>query len=216
MILYTSMKNYEHAVRELKRGNIILIYDGDEREGEADLVVPAAFITHKHIYKMRKEAGGLICVALSAEKSKILGLPFFVDIVEASKEMIPDIGCKKTAYGDKPAFSLPVNSNQVYTGITDKDRAITIKELSGINSKVDFCEKFYTPGHVFLLISRGIENRKGHTELSTELGKRAGFDSMVLCEMLGNGSALSKQKAKEYAKKHKLVFIEGKEIVDAL
>jgi 3,4-dihydroxy-2-butanone 4-phosphate synthase len=35
---------------------------------------------------------------------------------------------------------------------------------------------------------------------------------MVLCEMLGSGRALNKDEARDYAKKNKLVFIEGKEI----
>jgi 3,4-dihydroxy 2-butanone 4-phosphate synthase len=66
---------------------------------------------------------------------------------------------------------------------------------------------------VFLLISRGLKNRRGHTELATEIARLAGMsEAVVLCEMLGKGKALSKNDAVEYAKRNRFVFIEGKEI----
>ena len=33
-------------------------------------------------------------------------------------------------YGDHPTFSISINHKQTYTGITDRDRALTIKEMS--------------------------------------------------------------------------------------
>jgi 3,4-dihydroxy 2-butanone 4-phosphate synthase len=129
--------------------------------------------------------------------------------------------CTKTAYGDRPAFAIPINHKRVYTGITDNDRALTIRSMaelaeSGLEQdavRERFFSEFYSPGHIFLLIGRGIERRRGHTELSLELARRAGLSgAVVLCEMLGKGKALSKEKAKAYASEHGLVFIEGNEI----
>ena len=54
----------ERVVEELQLGKTILIYDGDEREGEADLVCAANHISSKKIELLRKEAGGLICVSI--------------------------------------------------------------------------------------------------------------------------------------------------------
>ncbi len=206
----------DDAVSELRKGRMVLIYDGDEREGEADMVLAARFADAKAIETLRKDAGGLICAAIGMDKAEGIGLPFFTDLLESSGAAMSAISCRKTAYGDKPAFSLPVNHCQVFTGITDDDRALTMTKLDSLLREgrfADFRNEFYSPGHVFLLIGRGIERRKGHTELSLELGRRAGLDgAMVLCEMLGSGKALPKKDAAAYARKRGLVFLEGKDI----
>jgi len=208
----------ETAQEQLKNGGMVVIYDGDEREGEADLCMHAKNAKPETIRTLRKDAGGLICLALSSEIAKRLELPFYTDILAASKHPLAGMECKKAAYGDKPAFSIPVNHKKVYTGITDIDRSRTITRMSELaEDKGDirsmFMEEFYSPGHVFLLIGRGIENRHGHTELTLELARRAGLSgAMVLCEMLGPGKALSKQEARKYAEKNKFAFLEGKDL----
>jgi len=208
------------AAERLKQGNFCVIYDGDEREGEADLVFHASFAAPERIQRLRKEAGGLICLALDKALGERLGLPFYTDILAASNLPIAKMECKKAAYGDRPAFSIPVNHKGVYTGITDKDRALTIKRIAELASQTmsesemreRFMQDFYSPGHIFLLIGRGIENRHGHTELTLELAKRAGMaGTMVLCEMLGSGKALSKEEAREYAERNGFAFMEGRD-----
>lgn len=206
-----NQQKIEKAVAELKKGNFILVYDEDDREGEADLIIPARCITPKKIETMRKDGGGLICAAINQNKADEIGLPFFTDLLENE---LKKMSCKKTAYGDKPAFSISINHCGVYTGITDNDRALTLTNLDRVitkNIKI-FKKEFYTPGHIFLLIGRGLKNRRGHTELALELGRQAKFEVMVLCEMLGKGKALSKNEVKKYAKKNGLVFIEGKDV----
>jgi 3,4-dihydroxy 2-butanone 4-phosphate synthase len=209
------MDTIDKAITEMRKGRMLVVYDGDEREGEADLVMSARYAKPETIETLRREAGGLICGAISRGDAERIGLPFFTDMLEKSDVHLRDIVCRKTAYGDKPAFSLPINHCNVYTGITDNDRALTLRKLDEVvRGRIDdFGKEFYSPGHVFLLIGRGIENRRGHTELALELGRKADLDgAMVLCEMLGSGNALSKDEAREYAKKNGLVFIEGKEI----
>ena len=206
----------KRAAEELRKGRFVIIYDGDEREGEADLVLHAQNIRPERIETLRKEAGGLICLAVSGNIAEKLGLPFISDVIEKEKKLAPLV-INKTAYGDKPAFSLAINHRGVYTGITDNDRSLTIKKFAELVERKggpkDLAKEFYTPGHVFLLIGRGIENRRGHTELSLELAKQAGLDgTMVLCEMLGIGKALAKKDVIEYAERNGLAFIEGKEL----
>jgi len=211
-----STKNIENALAALKNGKMIVIFDGEDREGEADLVFSARFATQKKIETLRKYGGGLICAAIEKKSADYAGLPFFTDILEKSGTLLNRISCRKTAYGDKPAFSLPINHCNVYTGITDNDRALTIRKLDEAvhQGMRNFAKHFYAPGHVFLLIGRGLKNRRGHTELALELARRSGLNGvMVLCEMLGRGNALSKEGAKKYAQVHKLVFMEGKEII---
>lgn len=206
----------DRASAQLKRGGMVVVYDGDEREGEADLMLSARFVKSSSIEILRKEAGGLICAAIDKAEADAIGLPFFTDILEKSGTDLRSIVCRKTAYGDTPAFSLPINHCDVYTGITDHDRALTLTKLDEIvRFRVgDFRKEFYSPGHVFLLIGRGLKNRRGHTELSLELSRRADLKgAMVLCEMLGSGRALPKNDAMKYAEDHSLVFIEGKDII---
>ena len=216
-----AMTSADKAVSELRKGSMVIVYDGDEREGEADLMLHARFSKPEAIETLRRDAGGLICLAIDAKIADRFGIPFYTDILKASGMPIASMECTKTAYGDKPAFAIPINSKNVYTGITDNDRSLTIRSFAELvesdagGAKESFYQKFYSPGHVFLLIGRGIEKRHGHTELSLELAKRAGLSGvMVLCEMLGNGKALSKNEAKKYASKRGLVFLEGKEIFD--
>ncbi|MEW6035701.1 MAG: 3,4-dihydroxy-2-butanone-4-phosphate synthase [Candidatus Micrarchaeota archaeon] len=210
------MNPAERAMAELAKGSMVVVYDGDEREGEADLVLSARYAKPETIETLRKDAGGLICAAISLEKAKEAGLPFFTDMLEKADVRLSSLVCRKTAYGDKPAFSLPINHCNVYTGITDNDRSLTLRMLDEtIRGRMkDFHAQFYSPGHVFLLIGRGIGNRKGHTELALELGRGAGLDgAMVLCEMLGPGRALSKEEAASYARERGLAFVEGKDVV---
>ncbi|MFH0737720.1 MAG: 3,4-dihydroxy-2-butanone-4-phosphate synthase [Candidatus Micrarchaeota archaeon] len=215
------MKEIERAAAMLKAGSMILVYDGDEREGEADLMIHAANAEPETIETLRRDAGGLICVAIAKDIAERMELPFYADILHSSGLGVAKMECTKTAYKDKPAFAIPVNHKGVYTGITDNDRSLTIKKLAELCSKDgkldgDLVREFYSPGHVFLLIGRGIENRHGHTELSLELARRAGLPGvMVLCEMLGHGKALAKTDAKRYAGEHGFVFLEGKDIVGA-
>jgi len=63
-----------------------------------------------------------------------------------------------------------------------------------------------------------LKERLGHTELTVTLALLGGLSPVsVLCEMLDGttGKALSIKKARDYAKRNKLVMVEGKEIVEA-
>jgi 3,4-dihydroxy 2-butanone 4-phosphate synthase len=81
-----------------------------------------------------------------------------------------------------------------------------------------FADLFYAPGHVPLLASRGIAKRKGHTEMSVELCRKAGLPAaVVICEMLGdNGKALDWKGALAYAKKKGFFAIMGSELLEGL
>ncbi len=209
--------NIEKAADELKRGNFVIIYDGEKREGEADLIFHASFADAKKIERLRKDAGGLICLALGKEEAGKLGLKFQTELLRNGG--LDRIACEKTAYGDEPSFAVSVNHKGVFTGISDDDRSLTIRVLEKVlrseNPYENFIHNFYAPGHIFLLISRGLESRRGHTELAAELARRADLSgAVVICEMLGSGLALDKDDAREYAKKNWIPFIEGKDFFE--
>ena len=204
----------DKAVNALKEGKMILLHDSSGREDEIDMVMPAGSVTAKDIYEMRKMGGGLICLAISSDFAKTLDLPHMTDIMEMSNETVKGLIPQKTAYGDKPAFSLAVNHKKTFTGITDNDRALTITEFSKLSNNRDLVKNFYAPGHVHLLIAKDLKMRRGHTELSIELAKKAGItEAMVLCEMMSEThNAQTIDEAKFYAKKNNLEFIDGGKI----
>lgn len=214
------MERLEDAISALKKGKFVILHDGVGRENEADMVFLAEKITPAAVRKMRKDAGGLICVSMDSQSAKRLHLPFAVDVLAKDKRHpLSSMGAKRMKYGDMPAFSISINHLATFTGITDNDRAKTIGEFARLVKRkggvAQFSKNFRAIGHVFLLVSRGLENRRGHTELSVELAHMGGMTPvMVLCEMLSDtGRAMTKEEAKNYAKKNRLVFLEGRELV---
>jgi len=211
-----------------------LIHDDTNRENEVDLVASSEKITPKHISIMRKDAGGLICTAITKELSIRLGLPFMHDILKIfgrTNQSISLINKDISPYGDKPSFSITINHVNTYTGITDFDRALTISSLANICKELDeagdkrnekiienFQNNFRAPGHVHILIaSKGLLNeRKGHTEMSIFLTKIANVtNTATICEMLDpiNYKSLSYTDACKYAQENNLVIIEAKDLI---
>ena len=217
----------EDAIEAFKKGEPVLIYDSDCRERETDLAYPAASVKPKDVLRMRKDAGGLICVAIHPMAAKKLSLPFMEEILnEAGKkmELLRRI-ILKPKYDRTTSFSLWVNHKDTFTGITDVDRALTIRKISeavekSLNGgKFNFFEEFVSPGHVALLRAADnlIYDRAGHTELSIALAEIAGIvPAVAICEMLDEetGRALTKQKAMMYAKENEIPFVEGNKIIE--
>jgi 3,4-dihydroxy 2-butanone 4-phosphate synthase len=218
------------AIDAIRKGKMILLYDADDREGETDLVIPAISITPADVARMRRDGGGLICVAIHGSVAEKLGLPFISDVLRSvslnGNKALRTLVEKKgdIPYDSRSSFSLWVNHRNTFTGITDNDRALTIKKIGETVQRVlngemiDFGEEFRSPGHVALLrAASGLLNeRRGQTELSIELALKAGINpSMVVCEMLDDktGKALSKEDARKYSIKNNMPFIEGKNIL---
>ena len=214
------------ALSSLKRGEFILLHDSSGRENEIDMVVAAEYVTPEHIARMRQHAGGLICLAINNPLGKDLGLNYMHEILASSdhfdsksKEMIMGLA----PYGDHPTFSISINHYQTYTGITDRDRALTIREMANLN-KADnqqnkFVSSFKTPGHVPLLIAANglLSSRRGHTEMSIYLAELANLTPVTaICEMMDaeTYSALSVEKARKYAKENAIPFVDGKELLE--
>jgi 3,4-dihydroxy 2-butanone 4-phosphate synthase len=218
--------SFESAINSLQRGEFVLLHDSTGRENEIDMVVAAQFVTPEHIARMRQHAGGLICLAISNSLAHELRLPYMHDILSNSnyfdsktQTMIMGLA----PYGDHPTFSISINHYQTYTGITDRDRALTINEMANLynadNQRNKFISSFKTPGHVPVLIAAEglLVNRRGHTEMSvylTELAKL--IPVTAICEMMDaeTYSALSVEKAQKYAKQNAIPFIDGKELLE--
>ncbi|MCU0629782.1 MAG: 3,4-dihydroxy-2-butanone-4-phosphate synthase [Methanoregulaceae archaeon] len=191
----------DEALAALRDGKFILLYDFDDREGES-----------------------LICTAVHPVAAIRLGLPFASDALRAIAvaEREGDIPYDRKNHS---SFSLWVNHRDTFTGITDRDRALTVNAIAeqvkqALNGGgLSFHEVFRTPGHMALLrAAEGLlDRRKGQTELSIAMAEMAGITpAITICEMLDDesGNALSKADAKLYAMKHGLEFVEGPEVME--
>ncbi|RDI73049.1 3,4-dihydroxy-2-butanone-4-phosphate synthase [Halopelagius longus] len=212
------------ALSAFRAGDPVLVHDFDDREGETDIVYPARAVTAADVARLRNDAGGLVCAAVSDAAAEAMDLPFLESEIDH-----PAAADHELAYDDRSSFSLPVNHRETFTGITDEDRALTVTKLSeaadaaveGEYDAEDFAADFRAPGHVNVL--RGapglLDDRRGHTELGLALAAEAGVGpAVVVCEMLDDesGAALSTDAAREYAERHGFPFLDGDRIVDAL
>lgn len=224
-------ENVKCVINAIKQGKMFLLFDSETREGETDITIPAQALKPSDVKIMRKDGGGLICVAIDSDSCDQLGLPFMSDIVyktQNSENELKDVIEKKgdLKYDSRSSFSIWVNHRETRTGITDNDRTTTINKLGDIVEKVisgenvNFGNQFRTPGHVATLraAKKLLEERLGQTELSIALAMIANITpAMVVCEMLDDktGKALSKTDAISYAKLNNMPFIEGTEIIEA-
>jgi len=205
------------AVAAFARGEPVLIHDAADREGETDLVYPAGAVTPEAVARMRNDAGGLVCVALSDQVAEALDLPFMQEVLDHPTAADHDL-----AYDERSSFSLTVNHRDTFTGITDDDRSLTIRELAAVAADPDpdaFTEAFRSPGHVHLLRAApdGLADREGHTELALALAAAADQpEAAVVCEMLDGetGAALPPAAARAYAEREGLVYVEGASLLE--
>lgn len=220
------------ALEALRSGRFVLVYDAEGREEETDLAIASEFATPEAIRTLRKDAGGWICTTVPPDARTKFDLPYLADVLQASADDYPvlrDLVPSSLPYDRRSAFGITISHRDTYTGVTDVDRARTIGRFAELArearqrengwAREAFVREFRAPGHVALLnpAPRLLDERTGHTELATALLLMAGLTpSATLCEMLGDdGRALRKADAKRYAEARALVFLEGREILEA-
>jgi len=194
------MDSIESAIADIKAGKMVIVLDDEERENEGDLVMAAERVSPEAINFMRKEAGGLICVALTGDRLDRLQIP-------------PMVNDNTTPLGT--AFTVSVEARgRVTTGISAPDRSNTILALIDPTATP---ADFLRPGHTFPLRSRdgGVLVRAGQTEASVDLARLAGLSPAgVICEIMDDdGSMMRLPHLREYAKKHDLRLITVKDLI---
>jgi 3,4-dihydroxy 2-butanone 4-phosphate synthase/GTP cyclohydrolase II len=175
----------------LRRGEMILVTDDEDRENEGDLICAAEFCTPEHINFMITYARGLVCVPITQERASHLGLTR----MNVSHE------------GDKfqTAFTISVDAADCTTGISAAERTQTVERLCAENTRP---EDLVCPGHVFPLIAMdgGVLERAGHTEATIDLMRLAGLKpSGVICEITNDDGTMARlPELIKFAKKHRL------------
>ena len=191
----------ESAIKDYKKGKMIIIIDDEDRENEGDLVVASSKITAAKINFMAKYGRGLICTALSSERVEELGLPMMVQDNTSNFET---------------AFTVSVESRKnTTTGISAKDRANTVKTLIDPKSTL---KDLVSPGHMFPLRARkgGVLVRTGQTEAAVDMAQLAGLPpSGVICEIMNDDGTMARYKdLVKFSKKHKLKMISVAQLIE--
>ncbi len=168
----------EDALEDVRRGRMVVVCDGEDRENEGDLVLAAQFATPEAINFMAKEARGLICLALTPERCDELGL----DLMPAKNEQPL-----------QTAFTVTIEAAEgVTTGISAHDRARSVQVTIDPHSGPDDLRQ---PGHIFPLKAKagGVLERTGHTEASVDLARLAGLiPAGVICEIMNEDGTMAR------------------------
>jgi 3,4-dihydroxy 2-butanone 4-phosphate synthase/GTP cyclohydrolase II len=194
--LFDSM---EDILAALRRGEMVLITDDENRENEGDVVCAAESCTSEQINFMITHARGLVCVPITAERAAHLGLKR----MNVSHE------------GDKyrTAFTVSVDAADSTTGISSAERAHTMRMLVDPATKP---ESLVCPGHIFPLIAMngGVLERAGHTEATIDLTRLAGLQPAgVICEVTNDDGSMARlPELVKFAKKHGLKMTSVAEI----
>ena len=189
------------AIRDIKKGKMVVVVDDKERENEGDLVIAADKVTPDAINFMAKYGRGLICLPIIKER---------LDELEI-ESMVTKGGELKEA-----AFTVSVDAKKgTTTGISAHDRATTIKTLINKRTRQQDLAK---PGHIFPLRYRagGVLVRAGHTEAAVDLAKLAGlYPAGVICEIMHeDGTMAHLPELFKVSEKHRLKIISIADLIE--
>ena len=183
----------EEALKRIRRGEMVLVIDDEDRENEGDLQMAASWVTAGALNFMLRWARGLICMPAAPE---------VIDALELTPMVPPEhAGC------DTP-FTVPIDHVDAGSGISAADRALTIRRVVDRDARPS---EFRRPGHVFPLRAApdGTLERRGHTEAAVDLALLAGLPPVaVTCEVLDDdGDAASGDVLRAFAVRHRIAMV---------
>jgi 3,4-dihydroxy 2-butanone 4-phosphate synthase / GTP cyclohydrolase II len=181
----------EVIINEARNGRMFILVDDEDRENEGDLVIPAQMATPDAINFMIRHGRGLVCLALTKERSDQLGLEPMTRTNRSRMET---------------AFTVSIEAREgITTGISAADRARTIAVAIDSSNGPD---ALVSPGHVFPLVARpgGVLVRAGHTEAAVDVARLAGLNpSGVICEILREDGTMARlDDLMDFARSHAL------------
>lgn len=167
----------EDAIKDFQHGKIIIVVDDEDRENEGDFVLAADKSTPEAINFMAKHARGIICVALTEQRTKELSLN---PMVESNTSL------------HETSFTVSVDYvHGTTTGVSAHDRNATVHALIDPGTKPSDLAR---PGHIFPLraMEGGVLRRAGHTEAAVDLCHLAGlYPAGVLCEIMNEDGSMA-------------------------
>ena len=196
-----NFSSIEDAMEDIRQGKMIIIVDDEDRENEGDLMIASEKATPEAINFMAKYGRGLICLALTEERTSELGLSMMVENNESSFET---------------PFTVSIDAREgITTGISASDRSITIQ--TAINSQTGKSD-LVKPGHIFPLRARagGVLVRMGQTEASVDIARMSGlYPSGVICEIMDDDGTMARLPSLiEFTREHGLKMITTKDLAE--
>ena len=193
----------DQAIADIRAGRFVVVADDEDRENEGDLVCAAQHVTAEMVNFMIRQAGGMICLALTPERVDQLGLAPQGD--ENTEAM-------------RTAFTVSIDAAPrfgVTTGISAADRAKTIQvAVDPATVRGDLRR----PGHIHPLRARvgGVLQRVGHTEAAVDLARLGGLTPAgVICEILNeDGTTARRPQLEEFCARHGLTFVTVAQLVE--
>ncbi|WP_456433137.1 bifunctional 3,4-dihydroxy-2-butanone 4-phosphate synthase/GTP cyclohydrolase II [Nitratifractor sp.] len=195
-----AIERVEKAIEAIKKGEMVIMMDDEDRENEGDLVYAATFTTPEKVNFMAKEARGLICSPITREIADRLDLVPMVERNDSAHET---------------AFTVSIDAASAHTGISAAERSECIALLASPLSRP---EDFVRPGHIFPLIAKdgGVLVRTGHTEGSVDLCKLAGLAPVaVICEIIKeDGTMARRDDLREFSARHGMPIVYISDLVE--
>ncbi len=195
------LNTIEEAIEDIRQGKVIIVVDDEDRENEGDFLAAAEMVTPEMINFMATHGRGLICVPLTENRCKDLGLHAMVNNNTDPME---------TAF----TVSVDLRGNGVTTGISASDRAKTVLALTDANTKP---HELARPGHIFPLIAKqgGVLRRTGHTEAAIDFARLAGYKSAgLIVEIMNEDGTMARlPQLVEVAKKFDLKLVSIEDLV---
>ena len=181
----------QEVLQAFANGELVVVTDDDDREGEGDLIVAASLCTADKMAFIIRHTSGIVCAPMTREDARRLNLA----------PMVADNDAPHST-----AFTISVDfKHGTTTGISADDRTLTVRNLANRNAGAS---DFVRPGHIFPLIARegGVLMRSGHTEAAVDLCRLAGLPEIGVISELVNDDGTVKRgpEVAAFAKEHGL------------
>jgi len=190
----------DDAVKRIRRGEMVLVVDDEDRENEGDLTMAACWVTPESVNFMLRWARGLLCMPCDASR---------LDELDIWPMVPPDRA------GNDTAFAVSIDHVQAGSGIGAADRAMTIRRVLDRDARPS---DFQRPGHVFPLRARpgGVLERRGHTEAAVDLARLAGLPPVAaICEVLADDGAPARfPYLQRFAADHRVAMVSVDQVVE--
>lgn len=184
----------QEVLQAFARGELVVVTDDEDREGEGDLIVAASLCTAEKMAFIIRHTSGIVCAPVTTEDARRLRLD-------------PMVAHNDSAH--TTAFTVSIDYKpDGGTGISAEERASCCRALSNPNVGAN---DFARPGHIFPLIAKdgGVLLRSGHTEAAVDLCKLSGLPPVgVISELMNDdGSVMKGEQVAQFAAQHKLKHV---------
>ena len=173
------LDSIESAVEDIRNGRMVIVVDDEDRENEGDFIIAAEKITPADVNFMLSNGRGVLCVPLSEERCKELGL----NMMEENNTSL---------LGTPFTVTVDLLGHDCTTGVSIHDRAATIRALADPATRP---EDLGRPGHINPLRARqkGVLRRPGHTEAAVDLARMAGLQpAAALIEIMNEDGTMAR------------------------